>query len=297
MWQRLRICVSAVLLACYPAFHLVQHLKDSNIKLFSDFLDLGKQYVGSAENNPFFPKTLEELAHDASFSIKIALISQISRVRVDVRLRLTNRDRFMLKWLVLLARDLLESPQDHSRVHVFIESDQDISSARNILEEMTKTQEIDLRDRIIFSNMNYVDLTKKDKLIIIYNPDNLLSSRRELLEDVQAICFHGALKKIPVVMTNPILIATAWNDFGPRSPLLLSDFAQAYFCCDDLFMMSAHDQWCGVVQRASSGLDLFMLSGLLPGKRCPDSYARIESWPDGMANTIRISLVQQLYKV
>ena len=38
------------------------------------------------------------------------------------------------------------------------------------------------------------------------------------------------------------------NDFGARAPLLLSDFAQAYFICDDYFMFSRRDQWAGLVR-------------------------------------------------
>ena len=51
----------------------------------------------------------------------------------------------------------------------------------------------------------------------------------------------------------PPCMTLAWNDFGARTPLLLSDFAQAYFICDDYFMFSKRDQWCGIVQRAASG--------------------------------------------
>ena len=73
-------------------------------RLFAaDYLDLGKPYVANPENPPFFPLSIEDLATDASISIKVALVSQISRIRVDVRLRCTNRHKSMMRWLVLLG--------------------------------------------------------------------------------------------------------------------------------------------------------------------------------------------------
>jgi hypothetical protein len=41
--------------------------------------------------------------------------------------------------------------------------------------------------------------------------------------------------------------------------MLLRDFAQVYYICDDFFMLSRRDQWIGVVQRAASGFDMFFL--------------------------------------
>ena len=148
--------------------------------------------------------------------------------------------------------------------------------------------------RISVSPICDIGLSIKDQVFVIFNPDNLSSARPELLEDVQAICFHGALRKVPVVIINPCLIATAWNDYGPRSPLLLSDFAQAYFICDDLLLLSRKDEYFGIVQRASAGMDLFRLTGLFPGKKAPKSFTRIESWPDGMPDNLRSSLSKHL---
>jgi hypothetical protein len=139
--------------------------------------------------------------------------------------------------------------------------------------------------------------TEKDRsncCYLIFNPDNVISTRRELLEDIQAICFHAALREVPVIMINPNLIATAWNDFGFRSPLLIADFAQAYFACDDLFMLNHKEEWLGLVQRAQSGVDLFRLSTFRLKSKSPKSYARIESWSDGIPDNLRFSIVKQL---
>jgi hypothetical protein len=42
---------------------------------------------------PFFPKDVEELAKDASFSIQLALIGRINRMRVDIRSKLLNKQK------------------------------------------------------------------------------------------------------------------------------------------------------------------------------------------------------------
>ena len=55
--------------------------------------------IGNVENPPFFPRTLEELAEDAAFSCRVGLSSSISRMRVDVRLKLIDRERHALAWL------------------------------------------------------------------------------------------------------------------------------------------------------------------------------------------------------
>ena len=57
-----------------------------------NYLDLGKIYTSTYDNAPFWPQTLDECASDASFCVKVALMSNIQRIRVDVRLRLTNSD-------------------------------------------------------------------------------------------------------------------------------------------------------------------------------------------------------------
>ncbi|KAJ1425307.1 hypothetical protein B484DRAFT_91299 [Ochromonadaceae sp. CCMP2298] len=69
--------------------------------------------------------------------------------------------------------------------------------------------------------------------------------------------------------------------------MLLRDFAQVYYICDDFFMLSRRDQWIGVVQRAASGFDMFFLEGLKPGQNSPDKFTRVMSWPDGAPDDIR----------
>jgi hypothetical protein len=154
------------------------------------------------------------------------------------------------------------------------------------------------RNRIGISPYSDTYLHKDDKLIIMFNPNNIIVSGNtsiDILDEVQALSFHGALRNIPVVIINPNLIATAWNDYGARTPLLLSDFVQAYFICDDYAMLSK-EKFCGVIKRASAGTDLFILNGFRQGSFYPQNYTRIESWPHGIPDSITTSLSKLLAK-
>jgi len=80
-----------------------------------------------------------------------------------------------------------------------------------------------------------------------------------------------------------MLIATSWSDYGPRTPLLLSDFSQVYYICDDYIMLSRQDHWFGIIQRISTGFELFFLQGMLhstgPRQSSPRKFVRVKSWP------------------
>lgn len=255
------------------------------------------KYTATFENPPFFPTNLNELAEDAGFAVRVALISQISRIRVDVRMRLVCRERYMFNWLLLMTQSLLD--EEFTQIRLFIDQEESRNKCIEVLDEITNASsstKATSSPRIRISSTSDINLRKADKLIVIYSPDNVIYDRPQLLEEVQAICFHGALRKIPVVMVNPNLVSTAWSDYGPRTPLLLSDFSQAYFACDDYFMLSRRDKWCGIVQRAASGFDLFLLDGMHPGQMKPDSYARIQSWPEGIPDNIRSILSDLLMR-
>ena len=51
-------------------------------------------------------------------------------------------------------------------------------------------------------------------------------------------------------------------------------------------MFSRRDLWCGLVQRAASGFDLFLLEGFPSAvrdsqQRFPTRYTRLQNWPEG----------------
>ena len=105
----------------------------------------------------------------------------------------------------------------------------------------------------------------------------------------------GALRNLPVVLINPMLISTAWNDFGARSPLLLGDFAQVYYICDEFLSMS-DEKFCGVIQRASAGVDLYVLEGFQRGSVFPKNFTRVEFWPSGSIDEMDPSVLSR-YRV
>lgn len=80
-----------------------------------------------------------------------------------------------------------------------------------------------------------------------------------MLEDVQAICFQSALKGIPVLLINPVLISTSYSTFGSTTSMLLGDFIQAYFIRDDYVMLAQSGRCCGLVRRLTAGCDLYLL--------------------------------------
>ena len=185
------------------------------------------QYSVSFENPPFFPCTLEELASDVAFAAKVAIVSRMLRIRIDVRLRITSRgNRYMLKWLLLTAVNLFDDEFQH--VHIFIDKTDDVLKCQEIWKELvanvttpingtdtaTATAAVDYErflEKIKISSISDLDLSEKATIFLIYNPDNIYNCEHEnLLEEVQALCFHAALRKLPVLLINPTLMATAW---------------------------------------------------------------------------------------
>eukprot|EP01038_Epipyxis_sp_PR26KG_P009089 gene9089-12259_t len=289
----------------------------------------------SIENPPFFPKTTEELAQDVAFSTKIGLISSIKRLRVDIKCRLIAKDRLFFEWLFYFVSKLFDEKLSTIHVYIdkkysmeycktiaqtinnltiidflddkivcHVSTHNKFNFERNSNSNSNDNDNIDhdiekLNSRFIISYTTNEYIYNDDEMYIIFCPDNIKvinDSESDLLESVQTICFHGALRCVPVLMINPLLIATAWNNYGARTPLLLGDFAQIYYICDDYFMLTSKDRWVGVIQRAATGFDLFDLEGLNPSSNTPSKYKRVKSWPDGMPNDMRTFLARYLLK-
>lgn len=215
-----------------------------------DAVEIGTEgyKASNLENPPFFPSTIEELAYDVAFTTKIALINRIKRIRVDIRLRLTSRDRYMLKWLLLTSINLLDDNDADSNVHIFIDKSPDVGRCQELLVDLIRNStsilsslasadmnewpssdedverkqfETIIREKkeqqdylnklskVHISSISDVHLRDSDSILVIFNPDNMHSCEHpDLLEDVQALCFHAALRKIPVILINPQLMAT-----------------------------------------------------------------------------------------
>lgn len=237
-------------------------------------------YTASYDNDiSFFPRTLDELADDVNASIQLALISKLKRLRIDIRLQLTEKSRNMLQWLLLLSSKIIDDEIDN--VHVFTNTldRQKIDSFLPVDGEkkhITVISKVDI-DELIKSNC---------KLFIVFNPDNVFDNTNpDIVGDLQSLCFHCSLRGIPVIIINPFLISNAWNSGGSRQPLLLSDFTNIYFICDDYFTILNNHKYLGLVQRAASGVDLFLLEG--SSNIGIQRYQRVHSWSSVINSDVR----------
>ena len=277
--------------------------------------------VSTVNNVPFFPRSIEELASDAVFSTRIAFISNLRRVRLDLTTQMTKRERHVLEFLLLYCRMLLDDDIDH--VHVFVDGRFSVERVSAMWKEMSEKEGpaisqaltiTGITDSTLASSTTTYDspATKRKKkgaavdggassegtgsprAMVIFQPDNVVQATgREinLLEEIQALCFHAALRAIPVVLINPSLMSTSWSDSGAQDALLLGDFAQAYFIRDD-YLMIERRRFCGVVQRAATGFDLFLLDGLW--NSAPTSATRLQSWPAGYPSNLNSEIAKVL---
>lgn len=244
------------------------HSHYSNMgKLFTLNMENDKVESGSFyDNPPFFPSTLENLAFDVAFNTKVAVMNRISRIRIDVHLKLTSLVRHEVKFILLTALNLVDK-NDEKSVHLFIDNTSDLQRIENLWNEMVRdyTERIDGFARRVDEGMDskakgfentqqqfndwndeyskevnheeeevnanieqeeereYLTKLKKikispcsdihlqdsDSILLIFNPNNMYHCEHaNILGEVQALCFHAALRKIPVVLVNPQLIAT-----------------------------------------------------------------------------------------
>lgn len=264
------------------------HLDDNNINDIDNDID---------SNPPYFPSSTLDIAKDTAYSIKLGLIEQLSRMRVDIRTRTTYRYRHMIQWLIHTSYLLFDEYID--TVCIFVNDLDDIercSKSMNDLKSLQSTNdnhrqgkiEINLlSDQTMFYQNNYRDITSTQKqlknpssIYILHCPDNIFCEDNPyVLEHIEGICFQAAIDKIPIVIINPNLISTAWNDYGMTPPMLLSDFQQVYFIRDDYAMVSHNNCWCGFIYRITLGFDVFLIE--IHHKVSNDfSYVRMNSWKD-----------------
>eukprot|EP01039_Chlorochromonas_danica_P010092 gene10092-11172_t len=176
--------------------------------------------------SPKRPLSVETLAHDTSYSIIRTLSGTHRRVRVDIEDNFFDQERKMLKWLRLVCEDLILSYQG---LHLYL----DDAIWEQKFRRAWKANHSPLidDDQLIISNLeDTCFLATGSRILFIFAPSNLfVKDPSAKLEDIQALCFHGALSEVPIVMANPSLMASGWGDGEvSRSPLLLSDFKQAF---------------------------------------------------------------------
>lgn len=264
-----------------PSFSSRLHLSPYDNKWSTD---VNSKEISPDIGAPFFPKDIEELAKDASFSIQLALIGRMNRMRVDIKSKLLSKTKFIVLWLCHTAQLLIN--QEFQSIHVFIDKKYDIEKCNSVLNSLRNRTSAEGNPfaRIRLSYICEEAMHSNSSLFIIFNPDNIFHSENpSTLEECQSLCFHASLRSIPVVMINPMLVSTSWSECGPQTPLLLGDFNQVYSICDDYMMLSREDHWFGIVQRITTGFELFFLQGMMhpPGamQSAPVKYVRVKSWP------------------
>jgi len=277
-----------------------------NVNLLSlNALNVKGSFRVKPEQPAFFPRSVEELAQDTVDSTQVGLLNSMKRMRIDIRMRLVRREKNMLKWLVLTCSKLVDT--EFQFIHCFVENRKDLDMCNDLWKDIVNFRKIqndtiDIKNeikQISFSSIDdsYFREDLENQIVVIFNPDNIIEgSNPNLLDNVQCLCFKAALKRTPVIIINPELIAHAWNNVGPRPPLLLGDFPQIYFACDDYFCMPTKHQWAGIITRAGTGTDLFILNGLSPGKQSPNDFICVNSWSECIPDDIRGALVTLLRK-
>jgi hypothetical protein len=233
-------------------------------------------------NPPFFPTDLEALAYDSTFSVKIALTNKYKRIRVDLTTRITNRGKRFLDYLIYFANFMID--EEFKSIRLFMDtSHADTFNQRLKDFVMNNECEKDLCKVISVSPINDLSLKKDDCLYAIFCPDNTLTpyvdDGKNILEEVQVLCFHAAMRKIPMILINPRLIATGNYDKGMfRSSSLLRDFVQCYYINDNYIDFGSPNKWCGIIRRLTFGYELYLLDGFPRSKLSPERYQRLKSW-------------------
>lgn len=263
------------------------------------------------DNPSFFPRNLVQLAQDSSLSIKLGLFNQLNRIRIDINTRYTSKHKNILKWFVILTAMMLDD--EINTICMFLNDENDVNKCRQIWSHLLdlscdrsdvknplNMNSIGNLNDLLDSNMNSFNKSRvmifsisensfnecekdlNDKsLFIICQPDNIYTScNPHVLEHIQTLCLHSSLRSRPVsiVMINPQLMSTAWNDYGMTTPMLLNDFHQVYYIRDNYQLLNKKDSWCGLIYRYLVGLDLFILNGCTAHSSKLDSYIRVKTW-------------------
>jgi len=262
----------------------------------------------------FFPKDLLQLAQDSSYSLKVGLISRVTRLRLYVRTTMTQKSRYMMTYLLLLANLVVD--EDIDGIMMFLNDDDDMDlflrTRKYLLESLSSNNvscgdvkspsSISIYGQSVDNNfdkinaftlqnrsLDFGDMKKQNRLFIICEPDNIYcadSSSANVLEAVQGICLHASLRSVPVVLINPNLVATSWNDYRAQTPMLLTDFQDVYIIRDDYLRLNRKNRWCGLIYRYTVGMELFVLDDHVVDQSrytsCSSgSFVRIISIKDG----------------
>ena len=130
-------------------------------------------YASSSSAMPYFPLTIEEMAYDASYYIKIALMNRYTRIRIDTRMKIIEKDRHSVRWLILLAKSMLDS--EITQICLFVDEVY-IELCRVIIAEI-KMQNI---INVCGMSGKIVSSTCNDKMFIVFRPNNMICRLQEV---------------------------------------------------------------------------------------------------------------------
>lgn len=228
----------------------------------------------------FFPRTIDELALDCRDSTQIAFISNIKRIRVDIRMRITEKNKQMLMFLIRYVHKLLDDEIKSIKVLV---DDSVVEKARQMWRaHMDELSSSPSSDRAV----TFVPIKQSPgeaDLYVVHRPDADKRSpgggeTEDYYGSLQKLCEVASDTRVPVIFINPANMARVFapSALSLDSPLLINDFANAYFVCDDYFMISNGDKYMGLVQRAGLGTDLYLLEGFR--HLSPKRYRRLDTY-------------------
>lgn len=132
-------------------------------------------YTSSSSAMPYFPLTIEEMAYDASYYIKIALMNRYTRIRIDTRMKIIEKDRHSIRWLILLAKSMLDS--EITQICLFVDEVY-IELCHVIIAEIKMQNIINvcgMSGKIVSGACN-------DKMFMVFRPNNMICRLQEVSE-------------------------------------------------------------------------------------------------------------------
>ena len=235
------------------------------------------------KNPPYFPFTRQEVAKEVAFSIKLGLIRQLTRLRVDVNMRITENPMSMIECMLFTCFYLFDS--NIQTIYVYVIDEYEVNKFTKILTGLVHNNsqtQFNFQSKCIYIKhiKDHFHINSINQSIsIIYRPDNIYNNyyNSSVLEDIQSLCFQMALNKVPTIIINPTMISTACNDYSARIPLLLNDFQSVYSINDQYIMLNNRDIWYGIINRLEIGSELYILNHINQQNNKAGSYLRVES--------------------
>ena len=136
---------------------------------------------------PFFPQTLEDIAEQVCFSVRYALMNNVVRLRVDYSLSLFEKERYELRWLLIMAGMMIDD-DFNKNVHVFVDHKFDLQYVESVWKDVWESvlnkgdkkikgqkRKKAALDRLRISHIDCERINDDDSIFILYKPNNIES--------------------------------------------------------------------------------------------------------------------------